>query len=72
MSLLYAMRALDALQPANGDQKVGIDIFRRALQWPTRVIAANGGYGGAVVIGRLLERKNTNFDSMLKPANTSI
>jgi chaperonin GroEL len=61
VALLYATRALDALQPANGDQKVGIDIVRRALQWPTREIAANGGYDGAVVVGRLLESKDANF-----------
>jgi chaperonin GroEL len=61
VALLYATRALDALQPANGDQKVGVDIVRRALQWPTREIVSNGGYDGAVVIGRLLESKDTNF-----------
>jgi chaperonin GroEL len=61
VALLYAARALDTLEPANGDQKVGIDIVRRALQWPTREIAANGGYDGTVVVGRLLESKDTNF-----------
>ena len=61
VALLYATRALDSLQPANGDQRVGIDIVRRALQWPTREIAANGGYDGAVVVGRLLESKDSNF-----------
>jgi chaperonin GroEL len=61
VALLYATCALDALQPANGDQKVGIDIVRRALQWPTREIAANGGYDGAVIVGRLLESRDINF-----------
>ena len=61
VALLYAARALDALTPANDDQRVGIEIVRRALQWPTREIASNGGYDGAIVIGRLMESKDTNF-----------
>ena len=61
VALLYAMRALDALKPTNNDQKVGIEIVRRALQWPTREIVANGGYDSAVIIGRLLESADTNF-----------
>ncbi len=61
VALLYATRALDALKPTNDDQKVGIEIVRRALRWPTREIVANGGYDSAVIIGRLLESKDTNF-----------
>jgi len=56
MALLYAMPALNALNPQNDDQKVGIEIVRRSLQWPTRVIAANAGIDGSVVVNRLLER----------------
>ena len=61
VALLCATRALDAVKSANADQKVGIEIVRRALQWPTREIAANGGYDGAIVIGRLLESSDTNY-----------
>ena len=61
VALFYATRALDGLMPANPDQKVGIEIVRRALQWPTREIATNGGYDGAIVLGRLLESKDTNY-----------
>ncbi len=65
MALLYATRALDKAKPANDDQKVGIDIVRRALQWPLRQIAENAGFDGAVVAGKLLEGKNTRqgFDA---------
>jgi chaperonin GroEL len=38
VALLYATRALNGLTPANDDQRVGTDIVRRALQWPTRDI----------------------------------
>ncbi|BBK29774.1 chaperonin GroEL [Stella humosa] len=60
-ALLYATKALGSLKPANDDQKVGIDIVRRALQAPVRQIAENAGYDGAVVAGKLLEQKDPNF-----------
>ena len=55
VALLYAIRALDGLKPANDDQRVGIEIVRKALQWPARQIAENAGVDGAVVVGKLLE-----------------
>ncbi|HEY4251611.1 MAG TPA: chaperonin GroEL, partial [Roseomonas sp.] len=60
-ALLYASRALDTLTPSNNDQKVGIDIVRRALQAPVRQIAENAGSDGAVVAGKLLDQTNENF-----------
>ncbi|MCP5374470.1 MAG: chaperonin GroEL [Hyphomicrobiales bacterium] len=65
VALLYAVKALDKLAPANDDQQVGIDIVRRALQAPVRQIAENAGHDGAVVAGKLLDQKDTNhgFDA---------
>ena len=60
-ALLYAAKALDALKPANQDQKVGIDIIRKATQAPIRQIAENAAVDGAVVAGKLLEQSDTNF-----------
>lgn len=60
-ALLYATKALDKLEPANQDQKVGIDIIRRALQAPIRQISENAGVDGALVVGKLLEGNDTNF-----------
>ena len=60
-ALLYAIRALDKIRSSNDDQKVGIEIVRRALQAPVRQIAENAGYDGAVVAGKMLEQKDTNF-----------
>src|SRR5207248_788178 len=42
-ALLYAIKVLDKLTPANPDQKVGIEIVRKAIQWPARQIAENSG-----------------------------
>ena len=61
VTLLYSLRALDKLEGDNADQKVGVDIVRRALQAPVRQIAENAGVDGAVVSGKLLEQKNTNY-----------
>jgi chaperonin GroEL len=61
VALLYATKALDKVAYANNDQKVGVDIVRRALQAPVRQIAENAGVDGAVVAGKLLESKSTNW-----------
>src|SRR5579885_3234924 len=60
VALLYGIRALAKLRAANDDQKVGIDIVRRALQTPARQIVENAGADGSVVIGRLLEKADAN------------
>jgi chaperonin GroEL len=61
VALLYAGKALDRLKPANDDQRMGIDIVRRALQRPARQIAENAGVDGSVVIGKLVEQNDTNW-----------
>ena len=61
VALLYSIKALDKLTPANNDQKVGIDIIRKAIQAPLRQIADNAGVDGAVVAGKLLEQNDTNY-----------
>ena len=60
-ALLYATKVLDKLSAANQDQKVGIDIIRRALQAPIRQIVENAGIDGALVVGKLLESNDSNF-----------
>lgn len=61
VALLHAIESLKALKPANDEQRVGIDIIRKALQAPARQIAVNAGVDGSIVIGKLLESKDTNF-----------
>ena len=61
VALLYAGRALDKLKPANDDQRVGIDIIRRAIQAPLRQIVENAAQDGAVVVGKLLEKYDTSM-----------
>ncbi|MGM0560404.1 MAG: chaperonin GroEL [Pseudomonadota bacterium] len=61
VALLHSLSALDKVKPLNNDQKVGVDIIRRALQSPVRQIAQNAGLDGAVVAGKLAESKDYNF-----------
>jgi chaperonin GroEL len=65
VALLYARAALDKLTPANEDQRVGINIVRRALQAPVRQIAENAGEDGAVIAGKLSDKvdRNRGFDA---------
>jgi chaperonin GroEL len=60
-ALLYSVKALARLRAANDDQKTGIDIVRRALQIPVRIIAENAGTDGSIVIGKLLDKDNANW-----------
>jgi chaperonin GroEL len=61
VALLYASKVLAKLKPANDDQKVGIDIVRRALQTPVRQIAENAGVDGSIVIGKLQDKSDANY-----------
>ncbi len=60
-ALLYASRVLEKLNPTTQDQKVGIEIIRKACQAPIRQISENAGVDGAVVAGKLLESSDANF-----------
>ncbi|HEY3147801.1 MAG TPA: chaperonin GroEL [Dongiaceae bacterium] len=65
VALLYGIKVLTRLKPANNDQKVGIDIVRRALSYPTRLIAENAGADSSMIVGKLLEQGDVNrgFDA---------
>jgi chaperonin GroEL len=61
VALIRALKALDGLKAANEDQKVGINIIRRALQAPARQIAENAGEDGAVVVGKIVDKDDYSF-----------
>ncbi len=59
VALIRASRALDNLKPENADQKTGIEIIRRAVEEPLRMIVANTGtVDGAVVLQKVKEGKD--------------
>ncbi len=56
VALLRALDSLDKVRSgARGDEKIGVDIVRRALESPLRMIAANAGVEGAIVVQKVLE-----------------
>jgi chaperonin GroEL len=64
-ALLKAVKALDKVQPDNADQKLGVEIIRRAIIVPCKQIAANAGADGSIIAGKLSESndKNLGFDA---------
>ena len=61
VALLRASKALENLEAENDDQKVGIDIVRKALQAPARQIVQNAGEDGSVVVGKILDNNKYVF-----------
>ncbi|MGO7540202.1 chaperonin GroEL [Rhizobium leguminosarum bv. viciae] len=61
VALLRAVKALDNIKTANGDQRVGVDIVRRAVEAPARQIAENAGAEGSVIVGKLREKSEFSY-----------
>ena len=61
VALLRASKLLSKTSSTNDDQKVGIEIVRRALQVPLRQIAENAGEDGAVIAGTVAENASFNY-----------
>ncbi len=60
-ALLFASRILDKLKGDNDDQQSGIEIIRKACQYPVRQIAENAGKEGSIVVGKLNDNKDVSF-----------
>jgi len=65
IALLRAAGAIGKLKPVNEDQKIGIEIVKKALTTPARQIIDNAGDDAAVIVGKLIEAKgyNDGYDS---------
>ena len=57
VALLRCLAAMDTVKPANDDERIGIDIVKRAVEYPTRVLADNAGVEGTVVVQEVKRRK---------------
>jgi chaperonin GroEL len=60
VSMLRALPALDKVK-AKGDEKIGVDIVRRAVVWPIKQIAINAGLDGSIVVQKVTENNDINF-----------
>ena len=56
--LLRATKILHDVKFENNNEQNGIEIVRRAIQWPARYIIENGGVDAAMVVGKLLDNKD--------------
>src|SRR5665213_2745179 len=61
VALARASLILSKLKADNEDQRVGIDIVRKAVQIPLRQIAENAGEDGAVISGKVLDKDEYNW-----------
>jgi chaperonin GroEL len=61
VALLRATKVLEKLRVQNHDQKVGVDIVRRAISAPARQIAFNAGEDGSVIVGKILEKDQYGY-----------
>ncbi len=57
VALIRAAKALDSLK-LEGDQKVGLELIRKAIEEPLRWIATNAGQEGSIVVARVKDAKN--------------
>ena len=63
VALLRAQKALDNMKNLEGDEKIGVQIVRRAIEQPTRTLADNAGAEGALVVEEIKKRKgNEGYD----------
>jgi chaperonin GroEL len=63
VALIRCLPAIEALHLKDDDEKIGVDIVKRAVEYPTRWLAANGGYEGSVVVQEVRKRKgNEGFN----------
>ncbi len=57
-ALIRAISQLDALKPENEDERLGIEIIRRAVEEPLRLIVENAGLEGSVVVNEVRNGKD--------------
>jgi chaperonin GroEL len=63
VALLRAQKSLDNIKNLERDEKIGVQIVRRAIEEPTRQLADNGGAEGALVVEEVKKRKgNEGYD----------
>jgi chaperonin GroEL len=61
VALVRCQKVLEKVRGADEDEKTGMEIVRRALEEPIRIIVQNAGAEGAVVVGKVKESAKVNF-----------
>ncbi len=61
VALLRAQKALKTLKLAESDEQIGVDIIRRAIEEPMRIIVQNAGGEGSIVVEKIRQSKDNNY-----------
>jgi chaperonin GroEL len=61
VALLWCSKVLDKLKGTDDDQRIGVDIVRRSLEEPIRMIVQNAGAEGAIIVGKVREAAKLNY-----------
>jgi chaperonin GroEL len=59
VALLRCLPAMENVKPDNEDERIGVEIVKRAIEYPTKWLAINGGYEGSVVVQEVKKRKGS-------------
>jgi len=57
VALLRCISAIETVKPANDDERIGVEIVKHAVEFPTRALADNAGVEGSVVVEEVKRRK---------------
>jgi chaperonin GroEL len=60
VALIRCLSALDGVKPSNDDERIGVDIVKRAVEEPTRALAENAGVEGSIVVQEIKKRKGND------------
>src|SRR5213082_904386 len=60
VALLRCLTAIDGVKPENDDERIGVDIVKRAVEYPTRALADNAGEEGSVIVQEVKKRKGND------------
>jgi chaperonin GroEL len=60
VALIRAQKALEKIR-GSADEKIGVEIVRKAIEEPIRAIASNAGVEGSIVLAKVKESKEKNF-----------
>jgi chaperonin GroEL len=61
VALVRAQKALKTLKLAESDEQIGVDIIRRSLEEPVRMIVQNAGGEGSIVVEKIRQSKDNNY-----------
>src|SRR5450759_2790717 len=61
VALIRAQKALKTLKLAESDEQIGVDIVRRAIEEPMRIIVQNAGGEGSIVVEKIRQSKDNNY-----------